>query len=70
LRHDGRSDAPFPNPLPHLRERGDPPPAGPISLSRVFTAFLWIGCTSFGGGTAGWLYREIVLKRRWVDDAT
>src|SRR5207248_1781500 len=33
-------------------------------------AFLWLGCTSFGGGSAGWLYREMVLKRRWIDDNT
>ena len=41
-----------------------------IGLPRIFAAFLWLGCTSFGGGTAGWLYREIVLKRRWIDEAT
>jgi chromate transporter len=23
---------------------------------------------SFGGGTAGWLYREIVERRHWIDD--
>jgi chromate transporter len=46
------------------------PPSPAIGLARIFTAFLRLGCTSFGGGTAGWLYREIVLKRRWVDDAT
>jgi len=45
-------------------------PSPPISFARLFGAFLWLGCTSFGGGTAGWLYREMVLKRRWVDEAT
>jgi chromate transporter len=25
--------------------------------------------TSFGGGTAGWLYREIVERRHWISDA-
>jgi chromate transporter len=39
-----------------------------IGLPRIFAAFLYLGCTSFGGGTAGWLYREMVLKRRWIDD--
>jgi chromate transporter len=29
---------------------------------------LRLGCTSFGGGTAGWLHRDIVLRRRWLDD--
>jgi chromate transporter len=39
-----------------------------IGLWRIFAAFLWLGGTSFGGGTAGWLYREMVLRRRWIDD--
>ncbi len=47
-----------------------PPPQWPVGLGRIFLAFLRLGGTAFGGGTAGWLYREIVLKRRWIDDAT
>jgi chromate transporter len=39
-------------------------------LVAIFLAFLRLGCTSFGGGTAGWLHRDIVLKRRWLDDPT
>ncbi len=39
-----------------------------VGLARIFGAFLVLGATSFGGGTAGWLYREMVLKRRWIDD--
>ena len=39
-------------------------------LGAIFLAFLRLGCTSFGGGTAGWLYRDIVLQRRWLDDPT
>jgi chromate transporter len=46
-------------------EVGQPP-----SLWAIFLAFLRLGCTSFGGGTAGWLYRDIVLRRRWLDDPT
>ena len=38
-------------------------------LGAIFLAFLRLGCTSFGGGTAGWLYRDIVLRRR-LDDST
>jgi chromate transporter len=45
-------------------------PSDAIGLVRIFAAFLRLGCTSFGGGTAGWLYRDLVLKRRWVDEAT
>jgi len=41
-----------------------------IALPRIFLAFVRVGCTSFGGGTAGWLHRDMVLKRRWLDDAT
>jgi chromate transporter len=41
-----------------------------IGLARIFAAFLRIGCTSFGGGTAGWLYRDLVLKRGWLDEPT
>jgi len=44
-------------------EIGQPP-----SLWAIFLAFLRLGCTSFGGGTAGWLHRDIVLHRRWLDD--
>jgi chromate transporter len=35
----------------------------------IFVVFLRLGCTSFGGGTAGWLHRDIVLRRHWIDDA-
>ena len=45
-------------------------PAPSIGLARIFAAFVWLGCTSFGGGTAGYLYREMVLKRRWIDEPT
>jgi len=63
--------------LPHPEERpgrarreGRTARSPVIGLTRMFLAFLWLGCTSFGGGTAGWLYREMVLKRRWLDEAT
>jgi chromate transporter len=48
-----------------------PPPAprGP-SLGRIFLAFFRLGGTSFGGGTAAWLHREMVLRRSWIDDPT
>jgi chromate transporter len=40
----------------------------PAGLPRIFAAFLRLGATAFGGGTAGWLYREMVLRRGWIDD--
>ena len=42
----------------------------PPSLMAILVAFLRLGCTSFGGGTAAWLHREFVLRRRWLDDRT
>ena len=52
-------------------ERGPAPVrAAPPGLPAIFLAFLRLGCTSFGGGTAGWLHRDIVLRRRWLDEPT
>ena len=39
-----------------------------VALSAIFIAFFRLGVVSFGGGTAGWLYREIVERRRWIND--
>jgi chromate transporter len=39
-----------------------------IGLMAIFAAFFRLGVTSFGGGTAAWLYRAIVQRRHWVDD--
>ncbi len=44
--------------------------AQPPGLWAILVAFLRLGCTSFGGGTAAWLHREFVLRRRWLDDRT
>jgi len=40
-----------------------------IGLPALFIAFSRLGVMSFGGGTAGWLYREIVERPHWIDDA-
>jgi chromate transporter len=40
-----------------------------IGLPAIFAAFFRLGAMSFGGGTAAWLYREIIERRRWIDDA-
>lgn len=47
-------------------------PARPCAVSRtaLFAAFLRLGLLSFGGGTDGWVYRDIVERRRWIDDRT
>jgi chromate transporter len=49
---------------PHASE------AAPIGLAVIFAEFFRLGATSFGGGTAAWLYRAIVQRRRWIDDRT
>jgi chromate transporter len=46
----------------------DARPVNRIGLPAIFAAFFRLGITSFGGGTAGWLYREIVERRRWITD--
>jgi chromate transporter len=45
------------------------PQASRIGLAAIFAAFFWLGVTSFGGGTAAWLYREIVERKRWITDS-
>ena len=42
--------------------------AARIGLPAIYWAFFWLGITSFGGGTAGWLYRQIVQRRQWIGD--
>jgi chromate transporter len=38
------------------------------SLGTLFISFLIIGSTSFGGGLMGWIRRELVESRGWLDD--
>ncbi|MCR0983592.1 chromate transporter [Roseomonas populi] len=42
-------------------------PASP-GLMQLFLAFTKIGLTSFGGGLSGWMMREFVQRRRWVEE--
>jgi chromate transporter len=56
-----------------MANRSIPRPAGarsrgPASLGALFMSFLAIGSTSFGGGLTGWIRRELVEKRGWLDD--
>lgn len=39
-----------------------------VSLGALLTSFLRLGASSFGGGMAGWTHREIVERRKWLDD--
>lgn len=38
------------------------------SVLDIFTVFTLIGVSSFGGGTQSIMHREIVERRRWLDD--
>jgi chromate transporter len=39
-----------------------------VSLAAIFCAFLRLGCISFGGSSAGWIYRDMVQRRGWIGD--
>ena len=41
-----------------------------VSLAAIYAAFFQLGVTSFGGGTAAWLYRAFVRRRGWISDQT
>jgi chromate transporter len=48
-----------------------PVPASPLETPRLRSLFLLcfkIGVLSFGGGLSGWLYKEFVLSKRWIDE--
>ncbi|ACL56288.1 chromate efflux transporter [Methylobacterium nodulans] len=59
-----------PPPSSPLRHDGAQP-AAPRSLAEVFSAFLTLGLTSFGGPIAhlGYFRDEFVVRRRWIDEA-
>jgi chromate transporter len=40
----------------------------PVRLLEIFLVFLRIGAFSFGGGLAGWVYREVVQRRPWLSE--
>jgi chromate transporter len=41
-----------------------------VSLFEIFTVFLLIGATSFGGGVVAYLRSSLVGKHQWLDDKT
>jgi chromate transporter len=43
-------------------------PASPPSIAAIFSVFFRIGLLSFGGGLTGWVFREVVLMRHWLDE--
>ena len=38
------------------------------STTQLFAVFTRIGLTSFGGGLSGWMLREFVQRRAWLDE--
>ncbi len=40
----------------------------PVSLVSLFLVFFRVGLFSFGGGLSGWIYREVVTLRGWMND--
>lgn len=38
------------------------------SITAIFSVFFRIGIFSFGGGISGWIYRETVTLRDWIDE--
>jgi len=53
---------------PSERYEDAAPPLAEVSLAALFGAFLRLGSTSFGGSSAGWIYRDIVQRRAWISD--
>src|SRR5437899_2885600 len=57
--------SPGPRPIPSataaLRE---------VSIVEIFTAFLTIGATSFGGSVVAYLRNSLVARHGWIDDKT
>lgn len=43
-------------------------PPAPPSIAEIFFLFFRIGAFSFGGGLSGWVYREVVMRRHWLDE--
>jgi len=44
-------------------------PLGPsVPLVDILLLFARIGLTSFGGGLSAWIYREVVVRRRWLTE--
>jgi chromate transporter len=46
----------------------DGPRQHQVSLLRLFLVCFQIGLFSFGGGLSGWMYQEIVVRRRWMSE--
>jgi chromate transporter len=39
-----------------------------VSLAKLFSVFLYVGATSFGGGVVAYLREHLVVRQKWLDD--
>jgi chromate transporter len=62
---DGRIDAIPSKPADHKLVSI---PASPPSIFTLFAVFFRIGLLSFGGGLSGWVFREVVVVRGWINE--
>lgn len=53
---------------PIASEQPDSAALPQVSLKDLFSCFLQVGLTSFGGGTQAWVYRAVVEERKWLDE--
>jgi chromate transporter len=49
--------------------RAEPAAPARVPLLAILAVFAKIGLMSFGGALSGWMHREIVVRRRWMDEA-
>jgi len=43
-------------------------PSSRPSIGAIFSVFFRIGLLSFGGGVTGWVFREVVTLRHWIEE--
>ena len=43
-------------------------PVQRVTIAAIFSVFFRIGLFSFGGGLTGWVYRDVVLMRGWLNE--
>ena len=70
MRRKATSETPATSPLgPRLVAAGATMPGEP-PIHKIFTVFLLVGATSFGGGVVAYLCHSLVARHKWVDDKT
>lgn len=52
--------------MPALPASAAPDAPPPATLPAILWVFLKLGMASFGGGLSGWIYGEVVDRRRWI----